>query len=200
MTANVQASAMQAACMATGCLRRMSFLKSQDAPAPFVAAQSPPVVPAPSVAVVPAVPTHLSSVVKEQEAAGWSPSKLNSLSFFLGNSQPTARPAAAAQLAGPDANQRPYLGLKYLLRAGPPGSTVPATWSSHYTHKPAGIQAPQGSMAAAAARPSSGRYAPYSLQPPSKANTGWVLDSAHCLWMWQMCAKLRCICSLPITS
>ncbi len=115
-----------------------------------------------------------TGVVQQVQEQGWSPTKVESLKFFLGGcAAPAARrpvdpPAASASDGGPAGTA--YLGLKYLLRTGPSGIGAPSTWAALN-------QSRQGSMLAGGAdpgRPSApGRYAPYArptpraLQPPS---------------------------------
>ena len=119
------------------------------------------------------VPPVASLMMSQKQTEGWSPSKLASLSFFLKSSAPALQPAPTLQLAEPSAgdNQRPYLGLKYLLRAGPSGSAAPSTWKAMQQAKNASVlpalPAPRAtSMATGPKSAAAGRYAPYALQPP----------------------------------
>lgn len=113
---------------------------------------------------------------------GWSPSKLDSLAFFLSASRPQPPPAAApgagALVAAPPTtdNQRPYLGLKYLLRAGPGGAGAPSTWAQLQAKAaPPPTGGPQRHAAPARQAAQPGRYAPYPLQPPPK----YAAPAAH---------------------
>ena len=143
-----------------------------------------------------AAPPPAPGLMSEKQQEGWSPSKIESLNFFLAS---TAKPAAStaprtvlppqappagvivpgsssSALAVSGEAQRPYLGLKYLLQSGPGGAGAPKTWSDlHPNHRDpqlrkqtdARAQPPGGSRSGAAPSGSSSRFAPYSL-PPSR--------------------------------
>lgn len=117
----------------------------------------------------PELPPNVSAVLQTKQIDGWSPSKLSSLSFFLKNtSLPALQKPVPAAPAAPSDNQRPYLGLKYLLRAGPSGAGAPSTWTQQQQSKGLALPAPPSAAAAAVTR-QTGRYAPYTLQPPPKS-------------------------------
>ena len=124
--------------------------------------------------------------VQQKQTEGWSPNKLDSLKFFLSKTAPTSHPAAPAPLQAtashfePD-NQRPYLGLKYLLRAGPSGVGAASTWAS---------QAPDVGRQGQPLQPlplrqigtnNSNRYAPYSIHPPSQNKALAAGNAARCV-------------------
>ncbi|GAX74185.1 hypothetical protein CEUSTIGMA_g1634.t1 [Chlamydomonas eustigma] len=125
----------------------------------------------------PSVPPP-SDVISQKEQEGWSPSKLESLKYFLSQPPATSHPPAS-EAAHPRAPAslvteqdrlpeiRPYLGLKYLLRSGPTESGVPKSWER--LQMPLLDERRKTSQAPARAGPSSARYAPYAL-PPSGAN------------------------------
>lgn len=105
------------------------------------------------------------AIAAQKQFEGWSPSKVESLKFFLSKAEPS-KPAASTctDLIDPSAGlqaSRPYLGLKYLLRQGPGGSGMPQTWKPQ-----------QGGALIRHALPptnTSKRYAPYALPPPGGA-------------------------------
>ncbi|GAX74183.1 hypothetical protein CEUSTIGMA_g1632.t1 [Chlamydomonas eustigma] len=125
----------------------------------------------------PAVPPP-SDVISQKEQEGCSPSKLESLKYFLSQPPATSHPPAS-EAAYPRAPAslvteqdrlpeiRPYLGLKYLLRSGPTESGVPKSWER--LQMPLLDERRKTSQAPARAGPSSARYAPYAL-PPSSAD------------------------------
>lgn len=119
---------------------------------------------------------------EKQHFDGWSPSKIESLNFFLASTakkapSSTLAPAPVPQPHAPstggsfipapagEETQRPYLGLKYLLRSGPGGSEAPKTWVDLHTD-----QEKQKLARLPPSRPpsgsGSGRFAPYSMPPP----------------------------------
>ncbi len=142
------------------------------------------------VLVQPANQPGVRDIVAQKQQEGWSPTKAQSLAFFLAGS------AAAAAAGGPSSDapgavvvshgsaaencppctaqqQRPYLGLKYLLRSGPSGSEAPKTWTKTQ-QETALLQAPANQArppprAVAPLPPAPGRYAPYALPPTGAA-------------------------------
>lgn len=112
------------------------------------------------------------AIAAKKQFEGWSPSKVESLKFFLSKAEPSEpKPAAntCTDLIDPSAGlqaSRPYLGLKYLLRQGPGGSGMPQTWKPQ-----------QGGALTRHALPptnTSKRYAPYALPPPGGARARCV--------------------------
>lgn len=116
-----------------------------------------------------------SDVLHKELMAGWSPNKLASLQFFLKSEKTAAAAAPPPAVEAP----RPYMGLKYLLSAGPSAvtSTAPAagfTGAADGTAAAASYAvAANGAMPTAAAghalppRPSaaSNRFNPYARPP-----------------------------------
>jgi len=131
-------------------------------------------------------PTALVGLPSEkQHFDGWSPSKIESLNFFLASTAKKAPSTALTTAAVPQPHapasggfstmapaggeaQRPYLGLKYLLRSGPGGSDAPKTWVDLQTE-----QEKQKPARLLPGRVTSGsgtsRFAPYSMPPPRAA-------------------------------
>lgn len=110
--------------------------------------------------------------IQAEMMTNWSPTKLASLQFFLNSNKPAppqhTQPAlntlSSSSLVVPKSADitRPYLGLKFLLSAGPSGACAAGSWTSQQQAKaPAQDLSLPAPPRAPALAPSGNRFNPY---------------------------------------